>query len=150
MGDSHLTAEREVGRAVWIPHVSFRWREPVKLFCWHIGFPLLWVSAPVKTAVFLLISSVVSWYTLWVGNLFTVPVSRRSERRREGWVKGTPTERRMAASSLLSGVPRKGACPGMCTNAEERAPATGRGGPPRVIRLRESLGQKGSNCLSES
>lgn len=44
-----------------------------------------WVSASVKTAVFLLISWVVSWYTLWVGNLCTVPVS--GGHREEGWMR---------------------------------------------------------------
>lgn len=36
MEESHLTAERELEMAVWIPHLSFHWWERAKLPWWHI------------------------------------------------------------------------------------------------------------------
>lgn len=69
---------------------------------------ILWVSGSVD-------SMAVSWYTLEVGNLPTVPVSWRSQWGRRGGLQVCPTGSPGAASSLLVGYPGKKECALTCT-----------------------------------
>lgn len=92
-----------------------------------LRFPILWVSASVKTAV-LSVNFIVGFRIHPLGRKCVHCYCIMEVTEEEGVVgQGTPTGRGMAPSPLLSGVPRIGMCPGRYKNAEECAPATTRG-----------------------